>query len=56
MLERRGHLVLEARHGADALALWRQHGAQIDTVLTDMRMPEMSEPVLVGVDRVLRQR
>lgn len=48
MLERHGYRVLEARHGADALARWRQHRAQIDTALTDTRMPEMSEPVLVA--------
>jgi CheY-like chemotaxis protein len=48
MLERRGYTVLEARHGVDALTLWRQHRDRIDAVLTDVRMPEMSGPVLVA--------
>jgi signal transduction histidine kinase/CheY-like chemotaxis protein len=41
ILERHGYAVLEARHGADALVLWRAHRAEITAVVTDLRMPEM---------------
>jgi len=41
ILERAGYRVLDARHGADALLMWRQHGPQIDAVVTDLVMPEM---------------
>ncbi|MBL0938479.1 MAG: PAS domain-containing protein [Gemmatimonadaceae bacterium] len=41
MLERQGHVVLEARHGADALLVWRERRVGIDLVVTDLRMPEM---------------
>jgi CheY-like chemotaxis protein len=41
MLERRGYHVLEARHGVDALQVWRAHRSAIDAVVTDLRMPEM---------------
>lgn len=41
MLERRGYTVLEARHGADGLLVWRDRRAMIDAVVTDLRMPEM---------------
>jgi CheY-like chemotaxis protein len=41
ILERAGYRVLDARHGADALLLWRQHADQIDVVVTDLVMPEM---------------
>jgi len=41
ILERAGYRVLDARHGADALLLWRQHAPQIDAVVTDLVMPEM---------------
>jgi len=40
-LERAGYRVLDARHGADALLLWRQQADQIDVVVTDLVMPEM---------------
>jgi PAS domain S-box-containing protein len=40
-LERAGYVVLEARHGADALTLVRERGDRIALVLTDVRMPEM---------------
>lgn len=47
MLERRGYTVLEARHGADALLVWRDKQATIDAVVTDLRMPEMGGRELV---------
>ena len=47
MLERQGHTVLEARHGADALLVWQDHRHRIDLVVTDLRMPEMGGRELV---------
>jgi len=45
-LERAGYRVIEAKHGADALLAWREHGAAtVDALVTDARMPGMS-----GVD------
>jgi PAS domain S-box-containing protein len=41
ILERAGYRVLDARHGADALLLWRQQTDPIDVVVTDLVMPEM---------------
>ena len=41
ILEGRGCTVLEARHGAEALLVWAEHGARIDAVVTDLRMPEL---------------
>jgi two-component system, cell cycle sensor histidine kinase and response regulator CckA len=41
LLERRGYAVLEARHGADALLVWREHRDAITAVITDVRMPEL---------------
>ncbi len=46
LLEREGYVVLEARHGADALQLWSERSADIDVVITDSRMPEMSGSLL----------
>ena len=49
-LERAGHRVLEARHGADAHELWRAHGGpegRVDLVLTDLTMPEMGGRELI---------
>jgi PAS domain S-box-containing protein len=40
-LFRRGFGVLEARDGREALALWEEHGASVDMVLTDLVMPHM---------------
>jgi CheY-like chemotaxis protein len=47
MLQRRGYTVLEARHGADALQVWRARRVVIDAVVTDLRMPEMGGRELV---------
>ena len=51
MLERRGHRVVEARHGADALIAWDAQGAAIDVVVTDLRMPELGGRELVAALR-----
>jgi CheY-like chemotaxis protein len=47
MLERQGFTVIEARHGVDALLIWHERHEQIDCVVTDLRMPEMSGPELI---------
>ena len=54
ILERRGCTVLEARHGADALLVWAEHGASIDAVVTDLRMPELGGHELVARLRAVR--
>ena len=41
ILERAGYTVIEARHGADALMLWRERREDVALVLTDLVMPEM---------------
>jgi CheY-like chemotaxis protein len=51
ILERHGYAVLEARHGADALLLWRAHRAEVAAVVTDLRMPEMGGRELAAVLR-----
>ena len=48
ILEGRGCTVLEARHGAEALLVWAEHGARIDAVVTDLRMPELGGRQLVA--------
>jgi two-component system, cell cycle sensor histidine kinase and response regulator CckA len=42
ILEIHGYEVIEARHGAEALALEAGHGGPIHLLLTDVVMPEMS--------------
>jgi nitrogen-specific signal transduction histidine kinase/CheY-like chemotaxis protein len=54
VLERSGYVVLEARHGADALLLWARHGTAVDAVVTDLRMPEMGGRELVARLREVR--
>ncbi|HTZ21799.1 MAG TPA: ATP-binding protein [Opitutaceae bacterium] len=39
LLERHGYRVLAAESGAAALAVWREHRASIDLLVTDMVMP-----------------
>lgn len=39
VLERYGYRVLMAGNGAEALELWREHGAEVDLLLTDLIMP-----------------
>lgn len=46
-LELQGAEVLEARHGLDALELWRTHRDRVRLVVTDLRMPELGGRELV---------
>jgi CheY-like chemotaxis protein len=41
LLERAGYRVREARDGVDALLAWWEHGAALDAVVTDLRMPQL---------------
>jgi two-component system cell cycle sensor histidine kinase/response regulator CckA len=54
ILKRHGYKVVEARRGADALALCEQGEPAIDLLVTDVIMPGMSGPELV--DRLSRTR
>ncbi|HEX3156983.1 MAG TPA: response regulator [Gemmatimonadaceae bacterium] len=47
LLVRRGFTVLEAEHGAEALAVSEEHDGPIDLVITDLMMPEMGGRELV---------
>ena len=52
-----GYHVLEARHGADALSIWRDEGGpegRIALVLSDITMPEMGGAALAAALRSLR--
>lgn len=40
ILEKRGHRVLEAASGVEALGIWRDHADKIDLLFTDMVMPQ----------------
>jgi len=51
ILERAGYTVIGARHGADALLLWRERRADIALVLTDLVMPEMRGAELAAAIR-----
>jgi PAS domain S-box-containing protein len=53
MLEDLGHIVTEARSGAEALALIRS-GAEVDLVVTDHAMPQMTGSELVQLLRAER--
>lgn len=46
-LERFGYRVMLARNGAEAVAMYAQHRALIDLVLTDMAMPIMDGPTTI---------
>ncbi len=46
-LERFSYRVMEARHGAEAVAIYAQHQDVISAVLTDMAMPIMDGPALI---------
>jgi signal transduction histidine kinase/ActR/RegA family two-component response regulator len=53
ILERAGYTVVEARHGADALLLWRERREEVALVLTDLVMPEMRGPELAAAVRAV---
>ncbi|HEX5385297.1 MAG TPA: PAS domain S-box protein [Gemmatimonadales bacterium] len=53
-LERHGYTVVEARDGAEALALWRERGAAVQLVITDLRMPAMGGVELAAALRAER--
>jgi two-component system, cell cycle sensor histidine kinase and response regulator CckA len=53
ILERAGYAVIEARHGADALLLWRERRDEIALVLTDLVMPEMRGGELAAAIRAV---
>jgi len=48
LLKQLGYQVLEAGSGEEALVLAEKHGAGIDLLLTDVRMPEMEGPELAS--------
>ncbi|PZU87250.1 MAG: hybrid sensor histidine kinase/response regulator [Chelatococcus sp.] len=48
MLVSRGYTVHEAASGVEALDLFRQQDGQIDLVVSDVVMPEMDGPTLLG--------
>ena len=50
-LERHGYRVFEAQHGANALAIWREHRRVIDVLVTDLRMPELGGRELASILR-----
>jgi two-component system cell cycle sensor histidine kinase/response regulator CckA len=54
VLAKHGYTVIEARHGAQALALLAARGDAVDAVLTDAVMPQMSGAELARTVRVLR--
>ncbi|HEY8106392.1 MAG TPA: ATP-binding protein [Gemmatimonadales bacterium] len=54
ILRQRGYIVLEAANGANALALLERHEGQVDILVTDIVMPEMSGLELA--DRVVALR
>lgn len=54
VLEAKGHVVLEAASGSEAVALADGHGGPIDLLITDVLMPGMSGWQLA--ERLLQQR
>jgi CheY-like chemotaxis protein len=56
ILQRHGYRVLAARHGGDALLLWRAHASEIQLLVTDVRMPELGGQALVDAVRAERPR
>lgn len=46
-LEKFGYRVIVAANGAEAVALYAQHGAEVAVVLTDMAMPVMDGPATI---------
>ena len=52
-LERHGYRVMLASNGAEAVALYAQHRADIAVVLTDMTMPVMDGPATIMALRAI---
>jgi CheY-like chemotaxis protein len=52
ILEAFGYKVREATSGAEALEIWKEHGAEVDLLLTDIVMPEG----VTGLDLAKRLR
>ena len=53
-LARRGHAVLTANGGAEALRICARHPGRIDLLLTDVEMPRMTGPLLARAVRAIR--
>ncbi|MGQ3360885.1 MAG: response regulator, partial [Phreatobacter sp.] len=47
-LASRGYTVLEAGSGVEALEVMAEHGGTVDLVVSDVVMPEMNGPTLLG--------
>ena len=47
VLTRMGHVVLEARDGAEGLTISRDFNGRIDLVISDVRMPKVDGPTMV---------
>src|SRR2546425_923709 len=50
-LQRHGYRVLIAKSGADGLRLFREHKDEIELVVSDISMPDMSGPDMVEAIR-----
>jgi CheY-like chemotaxis protein len=55
ILEHHGYAVLEASDGRAALDQWKQHGARIGLVVSDVRMPALTGPEFVAHVRADRR-
>jgi CheY-like chemotaxis protein len=51
LLTGHGYRVFTAANGREGLALYREHRAEIDAVITDVSMPEMDGPELIAALR-----
>ena len=47
-LAQRGYTVLEAASGVEALAVMEEHDGEVDLIVSDVVMPEMDGPTLLG--------
>lgn len=54
VLQRAGYKIIPACNGAEGVALFNQHVAEIALVLTDMIMPELSGPDVAAAVRAVR--
>ena len=54
ILAARGHAVLTADGGAEALTICARHPGRIDLLLTDVEMPRMTGPLLARAVRTIR--